>query len=195
MRIGDWAIVVATLMGPVLAVQAQKWIERARERGARKSQIFLSLMATRQARLSPEHVRSLNMIDLAFYGSETRVRPIRTKTEQAVIDSWREYLDGLNTPDPPEAAAKAAFYASRDELFINLLASMAKERRLAFDRVQLKRGAYTPIAHGQIEELQATVLLGAAGVLSGNAPIKIAPFAVNTPAEGAAEPRPPAQGQ
>ncbi|MBC8730026.1 DUF6680 family protein [Paraburkholderia sp. UCT2] len=194
MNWSDLAIVFATLMGPILAVQAQKWIERGRERGARKHQILLSLMATRQARLSPEHVRSLNMIDLAFYGSETRGRRSRTKAEQAVIDAWREYLDNLNIPDPAEDAARAAFYASRDELFINLLASMAKERRLDFDRVQLKRGAYTPKAHGDIEGLQAIVLRGAAGVLSGKEPIKIAPFTVNAPAEGAAEPRPQAQG-
>ena len=28
----EWVIVFATLLGPVLAVQAQKWIERAREK-------------------------------------------------------------------------------------------------------------------------------------------------------------------
>jgi hypothetical protein len=30
-RMGEIAIVFATLMGPILAVQAQKWIERSRE--------------------------------------------------------------------------------------------------------------------------------------------------------------------
>jgi hypothetical protein len=34
---GEAAIVFATLLGPVLAVQAQKWIERARRERSGKS--------------------------------------------------------------------------------------------------------------------------------------------------------------
>jgi hypothetical protein len=89
MTSGDWAIVFATLMGPVLAVQAQKWIESLRRTSEAKDLIFKSLMATRGARLSPEHVRALNMIDLTFYGKGVSRR---TKMEQNVLDAWRVKL-------------------------------------------------------------------------------------------------------
>jgi len=38
------------------------------ERRNRKAWLFHSLMAPRAARVSPEHVQALNMIDLVFYG-------------------------------------------------------------------------------------------------------------------------------
>ena len=53
----DWlwpaATVLATVVGPILAVQAQKAVERAQERSRRKSWVFHQLMATRASRLSP----------------------------------------------------------------------------------------------------------------------------------------------
>jgi hypothetical protein len=67
MTTSDWAIVSATLLGPILAVQAQKWLERWRDYRNRKMWVFQTLMATRAARLEAEHVRALNMIDLVFY--------------------------------------------------------------------------------------------------------------------------------
>ncbi len=52
-RIADVAIVFATFMGPVVAVQAQKWLEKSRAINDRRNHIFRVLMATRAARLSP----------------------------------------------------------------------------------------------------------------------------------------------
>src|SRR5438034_8791127 len=106
MTYSDWVLVSATVLGPVLAVQAQKWVERSREKRNRKDWVFLTLMATRAATLSGEHVRALNTIDLAFYGSRVLGRNIRSRKDQSVIDAWREYYDHLNSgprDDAPEA--------------------------------------------------------------------------------------------
>ncbi|MHA6848823.1 DUF6680 family protein [Ralstonia syzygii] len=65
----DWVMVGATIAGPILAVQAQKWVERAREATNRRSLIFTTLMATRQSRISMEHVRALNQC------SQTHIQP------------------------------------------------------------------------------------------------------------------------
>ena len=54
----DALLVLATLLGPVLAVQAQKFVERWREANERRHGVFKTLMATRAARLSPDHIRS-----------------------------------------------------------------------------------------------------------------------------------------
>src|SRR5690348_8507290 len=141
----EWAIVGATLMGPVLAVQAQKWIERARERRERKTWVFNTLMATRAARLSNDHVRALNMIDLAFYGRRILGQSRRTRKEQRVIDAWREYFDHLNSPIPENAPqALQVLLNAREELFVNLLSAIAIECAFEFDRVQLKKGMYSP---------------------------------------------------
>jgi hypothetical protein len=81
--VSDGLLIAATLAGPVLAVQAQKWLERSREKGQRKKNIFYALMGTRATRLAEEHVRALNSIDLEFSTSRSR--------ERAVIDAWRSY--------------------------------------------------------------------------------------------------------
>lgn len=161
--LSDSLIIVATLLGPILAVQAQKLVEVLRERRQRKLWVFQTLMATRMARVSGEHVQALNMIDLTFYGGRSFGR-IRTKKEQAVIDSWREYLDNL-TEDPGETPE--TLYSRRHELFINLLHNIAKDVGFDFNRVELNKGVYSPVAHSELEREQAQVRTLALELLSG----------------------------
>ena len=52
MDLKDSLIIGATILGPILAVQAQKAIERFRERRGRKLWVFHTLMGTRAARLA-----------------------------------------------------------------------------------------------------------------------------------------------
>jgi hypothetical protein len=170
MTSGDWAIVFATLMGPVLAVQAQKWIESLRRTSEAKDLIFKSLMATRGARLSPEHVRALNMIDLTFYGKGVSRR---TKMEQNVLDAWREYLDHLYEPFPQDEGEVKVIQAHREELITNLLSAIAMERGLRFDRVQLKKGSYMPVGFEEQDQKQKALLDGAVKVFKGESAIKV----------------------
>ena len=171
MTISNTLIIFATLLGPIFAVQAQKWLEVLRERRQRKAWLFHTLMATRAARLSPEHVQALNMIDLAFYGSRFLGNNRRSKREQAVLDSWREYLDHLTTKFEENGLQN---WSSRgQELFVNLLHTIALDVDFAFDRVQLKKGVYSPVAHSRLEEEQERVRQLAMSVLSGESALKM----------------------
>lgn len=181
MTLNDWLIVGATLLGPILAVQAQKWVERSRETRARKLQVFHSLMATRGARLSPDHVRALNMIDLSFYGPVRFGKNWRSKAERAVLAAWKEYLDHLSENHDFEGPNAQALFTRRDELFINLLAAMATDLGYEFDRVQLRKSWYSPIAHGQLEERQAALLAAATEVFQGQRPLHVAPVEPQRP--------------
>uniref|UniRef100_UPI002AA29EDF DUF6680 family protein n=2 Tax=Serratia TaxID=613 RepID=UPI002AA29EDF len=58
----------AVILGPIFAVQVQKYLEQFREKKQRRLNIFRSLMSTRAERLNREHVQALNMIDIEFYG-------------------------------------------------------------------------------------------------------------------------------
>ena len=177
MTLTDWVIASATLIGPILAVQAQKWVERSREARNRKLTVFHMMMATRGARLSGDHVRALNMIDLTFYGPVQFGKSRRTKPEQAVLNAWKEYLDHLSEQHDFAGQNAEAIGARRDELFVNLLATMATDLGYEFDRVQLKKSWYTPLAHNQLEEKQAGLLNAATEVFSGRAAIRIRPDA------------------
>jgi uncharacterized protein DUF6680 len=70
-------IAAATIAGPILAVQAQKWVERATERRRGQLQVFYWLMATRATRLSNEHVQALNRIELVFRGRSAKKKAVR----------------------------------------------------------------------------------------------------------------------
>src|SRR5262245_32713018 len=90
----DWSIVLATLAGPVLAVQAQKWIERASEKRRQRVEIFHTLMTNRATRLSDPYIQALNRIDLEFgqkswWGGR----------DKSVTDAWRA-LRATTSRDP-----------------------------------------------------------------------------------------------
>ena len=165
------AIIVATLAGPILAVQAQKAIERARDGRNRKSWLFHTLMATRAARVSAEHVQALNMIDLVFYGQRILGIHRRTKTEAGVLDAWHEYHDHLNTKY--EENDLSLWGAKGNELFVNLLYALAVDVGYRFDRVQLKKGAYSPQAHGELENEQQQLRRLVISMLNGENPVKM----------------------
>lgn len=150
----DWLTIFAALLGPVLAVQAQKMVETLRSHRERKLQVFTQLMATRAARLSGEHVQALNMIDLVFYGRFFLGIRFRSQKENAIIEAWREYHDNLKVGSDFTEAQMQAHFAQRDELFTNLLYAIAQDVNFKFDRVQLKRGAYSPVGHEEVEHEQ-----------------------------------------
>jgi hypothetical protein len=171
LELKDWAVVVSTLLGPILAVQAQKAVEAFREHRARKTKLFEQLMATRASRVSPEHVRALNMIDLVFYGERTLGFLRRSAKEQDIIDGWKEYLDHLEIkPSDPEFHQWAT---QGQELFTNILYAMAQDIGYKFDRVHLKRGAYSPIAHTEWEQTENQLRREALSLLAGNHALKM----------------------
>jgi len=167
----DWMVVIATIAGPILAVQAQKWVERFRERRNRKLSVFQQLMATRAARLSSEHVQALNMIDLVFYGRRVFFFRYQSGKEKAVLKAWREYHDHLNTR--LEQAAQMVWNNNAEELFITLLSAITEDVRYSFDRVQLKKGWYSPVAHGQLEEELTAIRKLVLQLLSGQSALKM----------------------
>ncbi|VVE46386.1 DUF6680 family protein [Pandoraea soli] len=170
----DWVLVGATVAGPILAVQAQKWVERAREGTSRRVLVFTTLMATRQSRISMEHVRALNSIDLAFYGRRVLGITMRRPKSQAVLDAWHDYHAHLSLSEErrPKNDAEFRDWTGRgDELFTNLLERLAAATNFKFDRQQLKAGSYSPEAHGTVELEQQAVRKLALDVMSGQKPL------------------------
>jgi hypothetical protein len=184
LKAADWAIVFATLIGPILAVQAQKWVEALRERRNQKHWVFTQLMATRRARLSPDHVRALNMIDLAFYGSKYFKFRSSSKSEKAVGRAWKEYFDTLGLESNEKNAEVVA--NQRDLAFTNLLEAIAIDVGYDFDKVQLRRGAYSPMAHEVQEDEGNRLRKSLVDVFEGRRPLSM--YVVNMPPTGTTAP-------
>ena len=148
MTTSDWLIISALLIGPIFAVQVQKAIESWRENKLRKLHIFKTLMATRGTPLSPPHVEALNRIDLEFFEKKPK--------EKKAIDAWKIYRDHLHSlkinPNDPTYSVKLDAWTERsNELLTDLLYEMAQSVGYVFDKVQLKRGSYTPQGHADVE--------------------------------------------
>jgi hypothetical protein len=165
---GEYVIAFATLLGPILAIQAQQWIERGRERKVRKEKVFFSLMATRQERLSSEHVQALNMIDLAFYGQKIFTVRWQTKKDKAVIIKWREYFDSLSIDSSKFTEDQNnRLIEDRYNKFISLLHAIAIAQNYEFEILDLRKNTYSPQAHGAIENEHAAIRSGMAKIFNG----------------------------
>ncbi|MDP3170356.1 MAG: hypothetical protein Q8M91_08425 [Polaromonas sp.] len=174
MSTGDWAIVFATLMGPILAVQAQKYLEGLREHRNSKLWVFRSLMTTRMQRLSVDHVRALNMIDISFYGRRFFFWRWQTAAEKRVISAWETYLDNLatDTNEWPESRLHVHF-SERARQFNALMVAIGNSVDYNFDEIHIKKTGYIPVAHNDLEAKQQQLLDSAVGVLQGRQAIKM----------------------
>jgi len=172
----DGFLVGATIAGPILAVRAQKIVESLTQRQGRKLQIFKTLMATRAARLSSEHVQALNMIDIEFSGFRLlRLFRYQSAKEKRVIAAWRIYLDILSENVEGASESVATDWNSRSfEQFIEVLYVLSIALGYDFDKVHLKRGIYSPRAHGTAEAAQLTIRDSLARILSGQQSIPMA---------------------
>ena len=136
MELKDWLSVLAVLASPLVALQVSKALEAGKERRHSKMWVFHTLMATRHARLSTEHVHALNSIDIEFF------------KDKPVALAWKAYLDHLN--DTPMILS--LWSQKSDDLFVDLLFEMSKTLKFDFDKTHLRRGIYSPRAHGEADE-------------------------------------------
>lgn len=159
--------IVATVLGPIFAVQAQKYLERIGEARNQKMWIFSTLMATRGATLAADHVRALNMIDLSFNGGRSNRR---RRSETEVLEAWREYLDHLNSSFEADSVR---WVEKKQELLVLLLSTMAADLDLRYDRLLLRDGAYIPRGHTDLENDQNMARQLIIKVLSGEQPLNM----------------------
>lgn len=167
MHISDALIILATLAGPVIAVQVTRYLDDLKEKQGRKLQVFKTLMATRAYTLAPAHVEALNRIDLEFSADKP--------TEKKVIEVWRQYLDILGD----KSLSPEQWGVKRVELLVELLYVMGQCLKYDFDKTQIKNGTYSPVAHGRIEEEQDAIRQHTLEILQGKRVLPM--FVTNLP--------------
>lgn len=146
--------IVAIILGPIAAVQIEKWLNRNRANQERKASIFKTLMATRGTVLSYKHVEALNRIDLEFSDS---------KKYEKVINAWKEYFDNLS--QKVDENNLTVWSTRNEELLSNLLYEMGQSLGFKFDKVLIKRNIYSPIAHGTIDQENQLIRKGIIEIL------------------------------
>ena len=154
--------VFAIFRAPIVALRLQKEIETFNEKKQRKLGVFKTLLATRASTTSLEHVQSLNMIDIEFY------------EEKNIRDHWNIYRDHLNSyPQNQDKATQDRWEEKRRDYLTDLLYAMSLFFDYDFDKVILKKGAYSPVVHGIIDLEQALIRKGFVEILAGEKTIKV----------------------
>lgn len=156
------AIVIATCMGPVLAVQAQKWVERGRSLTERRRKVYRTLMATRATPVSPEHVEALNSVPVEFYGSGRKLKKIN--------ETWKIYLQHHEQ----SVGFNAKWAEKKTELLIDLLYQMSLFLGYRLTREQLFKDIYYPGAHTELENEQTIIRRGMTRLFTGEAALPMA---------------------
>lgn len=170
----EWWVVAATLAGPVVAVQTQKWVERTTEKRRTRLRIFQTLMANRATRLNDDFVRALNMIDLEFIPSK-----FGGKKDQEVINAWRSLFGEYGAIDPNAPDEETRAWNRRiDDRLVALLLAMSRALGYAFAEEELRRGIYYPRGRVEIEQNQMAVLTGLRMAFEGKVafPMRITEF-------------------
>ncbi|HCT85424.1 MAG TPA: hypothetical protein DF296_09515 [Candidatus Margulisbacteria bacterium] len=174
MELEEWITISAIIIGPILAVQAEKLLEFIRDKKTKRLRLFHTLMATRATRLSNEHVAALNMIDIEFYGRKILGVRFQTPKEKSITNAWKNYNDHLNIKYLPEQYP--VWFERNEQLFTTLLYKMSLALGYDFDEVQLKRDCYRPIAHGDLEEDQYRLRKALLEIMDGRRPLLVTQF-------------------
>lgn len=150
----DVAIIFATLVGPILAVWASEWRQRQKAASDRREWVFRTLMTTRGAKLSPEHVAAINHIEFAF-----------PKGQYPEVDDARAlYRKHLRSPDSvsSELAVRQAWFNRTNELFSDMLHLMAKALGVQFPKSEITEESYHPDAYllseNELNEIRSLLL-------------------------------------
>jgi hypothetical protein len=152
----NFFIVVATISGPILAVQAQKWLERRNETKARRIWVFRTLMITRAAMISHEHVGAFNAIPLEFHGKGK---------EKDIVDKWKLYLKHLGVSYNEQTVV--AWSTEGNRLFFDMLHEISKFLGYNFSRVEIEGDIYSPKGHSSMETDSQITRRGLAKMFAG----------------------------
>jgi hypothetical protein len=152
MHKADWAIVFATLFGPIFAIQAQTFINWLSERKRRRVGVYRALMGSRATPNSPDHVNALNAVPLEFKG------------KRRVMDAYSDLLLHLNT----DSKAHPDDWTRRHvTLFTALLLKMGNSLGYKFREAELQGHVYFPEWQVQLMKDQESVRQGMVALMSG----------------------------
>ncbi len=156
MKLYEYLTIVAIIIGPIFAVQAEKFLQRNRDSKYRRLNIFKTLMATRGSSLSFAHVEALNRIDLEFSDNTKYAK---------VIAAWKEYFDNLG--HKKETKEELTIWIARnEELLANLLYEMGQSLGYKFDKVLIKRNIYSPVGHARVEQENELIRKGLLDIIN-----------------------------
>lgn len=153
MTTADWLTIIAIILGPILALFAQRALDSLRETRKRRVGLFFTLLTTRASPLAQAHVQALNSIDVVFI--KDKDRPIR--------EAWQRVREQMNL-DP----ARPDWSERLHDLKCDLLQVMGGALGFDFGVNYLKREGYLPRHYTDLEQDQLIIRERLVKVLTDN---------------------------
>ncbi|AEA59584.1 DUF6680 family protein [Burkholderia gladioli] len=164
-RVTDLAIIMATFMGPVFAVWAQKKLDRSRAQRDAREKVFNVLMSTRATWISPARVEALNMIPIVFYGNKGALKGIG--------DAHRALLHHFSQTQSEDEWQQKAWQSKRLDLDVKLLRLIGRHLGYEFPELDLETQHYFPVGLTDRIVDEESIRRGLARILSGKAALPI----------------------
>lgn len=127
----------AILLGPVLAILVARHLEAKKHERDRKMDVFRTLMRTRRAPISHDHVGALNLVEIEFANNAG----VMTAFKNLISD-----FGATHTPKPgeDERVFQARIYGNRQKLLARLLHAIAGDLDFKIEQLEIFEGGYTP---------------------------------------------------
>ncbi|MBD9373194.1 hypothetical protein IB238_11245 [Rhizobium sp. ARZ01] len=158
----DWAVVLATLVGPIVAVGITLWHQSRSSTIEGRRELFVTMMKTRRHPTNSEFVGALNLVPVHFYGDKNVM--------ERYSDLMKTFDDAmwLNSEAVPrlvdQVETKVAY----------LLSEVSKAVGRPVEQLHVLRGAYAPQGWQDEEVAQKRMRDALSSVLSGERPVSVA---------------------
>lgn len=146
----DWVVVVAIVLGPVLAILVSRHLDNRREKHARQMDIFRTLMRTRRTPVYPDHVGALNLIEIEFADNAKVVSEWKDLFKHLGNNHTRSEAEAVSSDMPPDEAGRRneAFdkrlFDERQKLLAKVLHAIAQDLGFKVEQLEIFEGGYTP---------------------------------------------------
>lgn len=161
-----WITTAAIVLGPLLAVLVAQYLQKFNDLKQRRLFVFRSLMSTRRIPLSPERVKSLNLVEVEFSG--------KTGVLLKFDELLKIYNDQVKWTSSDEEIRRGVVSAVDDKT-AELLKEIGAVLGYKLENLELLRGGYYPEAFSTIENQQLEIREFLVGLNNGS---KVLPTAV-----------------
>ncbi|MCD1625800.1 hypothetical protein K7H22_07355 [Seohaeicola saemankumensis] len=157
----DWAVVLATFCGPVLAVLITLWHQGRSARKDAQRSVYATMMRYRRHPTSLDFVGAFNLVPVHFHNNKV------------VMEKYNRALDILNDPLWSQREATTRLNENFQTAIAHLLSNMSRAVGLPVEQITILNGAYAPQGWADDEQDQRTLRHALIGVLIGARPLPV----------------------
>jgi len=158
----DWAVVLATFCGPILAVLVTLWHQGRSVRKDVQRSVYSTMMRYRRHPTSLDFVGAFNLVPVHFHNNKK------------IMENYGKVLEIVNDASWSQRDAAGRLNENFRSAVAKLLSNMSRAVGLPVDQLTILNGAYAPQGWADDEQDQRVLRHSLMGVLVGARPLPVA---------------------